>query len=173
MRTQSIFKHCKDVYTDASIIKKRAGMGIYSEFHNIERSYALAGLERDINRAELGAIFMALNMIGGIGDVCVYSDSITSLKLIDGRLKLDKYRILQDCVHQMITNWNGQIEFCKVKAHSGNKGNDIADHLARCGAEKQGSVKKLLLPDDIVSLKNYDGNTYETILKFNKILHML
>lgn len=136
------------VYTDASVMKNSSGIGIWCEKRGMCKSLGLKG-RVDVNRAELAAVFVALAVLDYKGDVTVCTDSVTSLMLIEGTLRKERYRLLTECINYMVENWDGEVRFELVKGHSGNKGNDKADNLARNAAKS--SIKYIDLPDDITS----------------------
>ncbi len=150
--TDLLFDGC--VYTDASVVNKSAGIGIWSEYYNINNSWALKGLI-DVNRAELGAILIALISLNYTGNVNILSDSLTSLKLISGSIDLAKFSLITHCIQYMKSNWQGDLHFRKVKGHSGNIGNEHADSLAYEGVMYI-RKKHIYLPDDIFGKENRD-----------------
>ena len=138
---------CKHVYTDASVMKHRSGVGVYYEEKGVETSLGIKG-KIDVNRAELAAMFVALACLDNRDDVMLYTDSVTSLKLLDGTLKNKKYTVLVDCIQYMVNKWDGEVSFELVKGHSGNRGNDKAERLARYGAGNE-NHPCIDLPDDL------------------------
>lgn len=88
--------------------------------------------KKEINTGELAAIYMALLCRPG-RNVEVYTDSATALELLSGRLYKKKYQLLVDCIHHVSNTMYDSVTYTKVKSHSGNPGNDIADMLARMG----------------------------------------
>lgn len=150
--TDLLYEGC--VYTDASIINKIAGIGIWSKYYEISNSWSLKGNNLvDINRSELGAILIALIKLNYQGNVHILSDSLTSLKLINGSISIDKFSLITHCIQYMRDNWQGEIKFKKVKGHSGNIGNENADKLAHNGVINHCKNKPLYLPDDIFGKK--------------------
>lgn len=168
--TDLLYEGC--VYTDASIINKVAGIGIWSNHYELNNSWALKNNSLiDINRAELGAILIALIKLDYNGDVHILSDSLTSLKLINGSIELEKFSLITRCVQYMRDNWKGIIKFKKVKGHSGNIGNENADKLAHVGVVNHCQTKPLYLPDDIFTKDK--GQDIKQILDITKNINEL
>lgn len=164
--TDLLYDGC--VYTDASIMNKIAGIGIWSDRYELNNSWSLKG-HLDINRAELGAILIALLKLNYEGNVHILSDSLTALKLINGSIQLDKFSLIANCVQYMRDNWSGSINFKKVKGHSGNIGNENADRLAHNGVMNHYHHKPLYLPDDIFG----KGKINSDILDIKEILNTI
>lgn len=170
-RSQVISKSAQEVYTDASLMhRNKMAIGIWSSHYDIQSSYKLKGYS-DINRAEMGAILYALlytkNM--GYNDVNILTDSATSLRLIHDNNKIckSKYIILSDSIKHIKSNWKGNIQFTKVKAHSRNVGNNNADQLARYGNVSKDNIKTIILPDDIICYREYNRDCIDDLL--NKV----
>ena len=90
--------------------------------------------KKDINRAELAAIYMGL-LLAGPDVLSVHTDSATALNLLKGSLCIEKYSMLVFAIKSITAvKYNGIVKYNKVKAHSGVRGNDIADALARHAA---------------------------------------
>ena len=162
--TDLLYDGC--VYTDASVMHRIAGIGIWSEYYKLNNSGSLKGLI-DINRAELGAIFIALLKLNYQGNVYILSDSITALQLINGSIDIYKFSLIAKCIQYMRDNWNGSIKFKKVKGHSGNIGNENADRLAHDGVINHYKRKQLYLPDDIFG----KGKINSDVFDMKDILH--
>lgn len=117
------------VYTDASISKRRGGIGVWIE--NTQQHYRFRVHERDdINMAELLAILCGL-LLAGEGDIVIVTDSLISIKLIRGEMYNKKYSLLVDCIWRMMDEKNRCVSIKKVASHTGVEGNEIADYLAR------------------------------------------
>jgi len=125
-------------HTDASIKKHRGGVGLV--FRTDGDGYAsktvfgaTASETIDINRLELSAIFLALETADPAANLVVYSDSQTALDQLLSPKIHKKYRVLTERVLQALEEREGPAFFSKVKAHSGNAGNELADRLAGAG----------------------------------------
>lgn len=164
--TDLLYEGC--VYTDASIMNKMAGIGIWSNHYEFSNSWSLKGM-LDINRAELGAILVALIKLNYEGNVHILSDSLTSLKLINGSLQLDKFSLITHCIHYIKDNWKGILKFKKVKGHSGNIGNENADKLAHDGVMNHHTNKCIYLPDDLYKGEKRDHNIKDIVSNFKNI----
>ena len=141
-------------YSDASIRANRGGIGFVSRNANDDAYtfHARAHETKDINRLELSAIFTSIAMVDPDLDTLVFTDSQTSISNIVTKMKRTKYDKLAKFVLQLSKERNGHVYVSKVKAHSGDPGNDEADRLA-----KQGTVsdKLLILPDEFASVDEW------------------
>jgi ribonuclease HI len=113
------------VYTDASIIKDNCGIGIWFPLTDESFQYRIKLI--DINYAELFAIYVALLI--STKQLTVYTDSLTAINLLCKINYNNKYADLLLKIHNIMSTRT--VNLIKVKAHSGDKGNDIADSLAR------------------------------------------
>jgi ribonuclease HI len=152
------------VFSDGSCIHNgrpgaRAGVGVYATENGKEihrHSAPLLKSEPQTNqRAELQALFYAMNYINGIGSPVseLYTDSQYSIQCITswcvgwkarGWLKADKKPVLhQDILKPMVDLWDSIKEnttIHHVAAHTGrqdviSKGNAMADLLATSATE--------------------------------------
>ena len=123
------------LYTDASI-RNHIGLGAYIPY-NVFFSISIPG-KKDINRAELAAIYIGLLIAPPFypKPLLVYSDSITALNLLYGKSNSKKYDMLIQAIHNIahVKYGDGLVQYHKVKGHSGIVGNEIADLLARQSA---------------------------------------
>jgi len=153
------------IFTDASLIKK-AGIGIYYQTATIQipiqipiQKYYYIDGKKDINRAELAAIYAGLLLYPPVqmekptplSHIDLFSDSITAINLIEDRTYNAKFDTLVQCIRYLSSKKysNTNIIYTKVKAHSGIKENDIAHYLARCGADRTGDANPQIfyIPD--------------------------
>ena len=95
------------------------------------------------NRAELVAIMVALEAHPDSDDLTIYTDSLGSLQNI--RKQIDHPTRLRECKHQKLLEdivarlgaramAGSQTHLYKVRSHTGIKGNDEADRLAKDAA---------------------------------------
>lgn len=168
-----------EIYTDASIRYNHIGIGIWSEplkmksrkicQPKINMSRRLKGL-LDVNRAELAAIFCALLYVYKnprvYKNAIICTDSSIALECIKGTVYCEKFSVLVYCIHYLLfKNKKSQIRFKKVKGHSGLKGNDHADSLARIATEKDNSTKYMTLPDNhFTSIYNLDEEKLKLLI---------
>lgn len=147
------------VYTDASIIDRQIGIGIWSEDTRFElQKYmyveGVYGHDIDINRGELLAILYALMHLKSFTNhytplnVTIMTDSITAIKLLKGSVYCTKFETIVTSILDLIRSWNGRITIKKVKGHSGDIGNDNADFLARYGVVNRKSGESFLVPPE-------------------------
>ncbi len=116
------------LYTDASLTKKMSIGGYIPSI--LTYSYVIDG-KRDINRAELVAIYVGL-LLAPCNNIQVLTDSETALYYIKGHHRNNKFNKVLDCIEYLSDiKYNNNIIYTKVKAHSGNVGNEIADSLAK------------------------------------------
>lgn len=140
-------------YSDASIRGGRGGVGfISSPANNVGYSFNARVHEiRDINRLELSAIFTSIAMCDPSLDTLIFTDSQTSItNIVATGGKRTKYDKLAKFVLQLTEERLGNVYVSKVKAHSGDKGNDAADRLAKTGTT---SDTILICPDEFESVK--------------------
>lgn len=154
-----------EIYTDGSFIKNKNGIkcgyGIYfpnNEYKSIGRKFTHAPITN--NRAELYAIFKTIilcniineqriiNNIKKIKEIIIYTDSDYCVKSLtiwyknwvkNGKKYLNKDII--DLIIDAMKNVDFKIKLKHVRAHTGKNdpqsiGNDIADRLAKKGANK-------------------------------------
>ncbi|AGE56416.1 RNase H [Paramecium bursaria Chlorella virus NE-JV-1] len=135
-------------YTDASIRQSKGGIGV----HGIANGFSARVAERrDINRIELAAIFCGLYLADTESDLYMFSDSQTALHSITS-FKRTKYDKLARFVIEFAEERVGSVFVAKVKAHSGNEGNDAADRLAKLGTISQ---NEFIMPDEFSSLDEW------------------
>lgn len=139
-------------YSDASIRGGRGGVGfISSPVNNVGYSFNARVHEiRDINRLELSAIFTSIAMCNPSLDTLIFTDSQTSITNIVAKGKRTKYDKLAKFVLQLAEERLGNVYVSKVKAHSGDRGNDAADRLAKTGTT---SDTILVCPDEFESVE--------------------
>lgn len=141
-------------YSDASIRGGRGGVGfVSSRATNISYSFNARVVHetRDINRLELSAIFTSIAMCNPSLDTLIFTDSQTSITNIVAKGgKRTKYDKLAKFVLQLAEERFGNVYVSKVKAHSGDAGNDAADRLAKTGTM---SDTILVCPDEFESVE--------------------
>lgn len=86
------------------------------------------------NRMELMAIIEALQFHASAETVIIHSDSLLSINCAKGIWRRKKNKDLWK-VYDLVSK-NIQITWVKVKAHSGDKYNDLVDKLAKNGRPK-------------------------------------
>jgi ribonuclease HI len=147
------------VYTDGSRMEvvegeefqAGAGFVIMSEHSaNEKQSFALG--ERTVFMGEICAIREAcksiiLNGLFDEGDIVILCDSQAAIKA------LDSYNVTSKLVDQTIDALNmvvgvneSKLPIRWIKAHAGHDGNEIADEMAKLGAQGEGTVISLGIP---------------------------
>lgn len=134
--------HPNVLYTDASL-KKYIGIGGYAPGC---LSYSLMiGGKKDINRAELAAIYAGMLLVP-YDRLQVVTDSITAIDLLNKKHSHNKYQSLVDCMLFVCDKkFGGRVDYKKVKSHSGVFENDVADMLA--GTASCGVGRSFVMPD--------------------------
>jgi ribonuclease HI len=135
------------IYTDGSQLKNRDGTtSLGAGMHNATTGQNVrinpGGLDSTYtnNRAELVAIMVALATHPDDADLTIYTDSLGSLQNI--RKQIDHPSRLRECKHQKLLEdivarlgaramGGSQTHLYKVRSHTGIKGNDAADRLAK------------------------------------------
>lgn len=136
------------VYTDGSLRRSRGGIGIYSD---VLKYSARVRENKDINRIELGAIFASISMKDPVEDLMIFTDSQTSLNAL-AAYKRTKYDKLAKFILEYVSERQGSVFVTKVKAHSGNVGNEAADSLAKLGTS---SDTEFVFPDEFSNLDEW------------------
>jgi ribonuclease HI len=117
------------VYTDGSCRNKSGGWGFISI--DIDCEFHISGGERNTtnNRMELQAVIEAVKFHKCNKQILIVTDSEWTMKGCQGINKrnknLDLFEIYDRVSRHKIIRWE------KVKAHSGDKYNDIVDELAK------------------------------------------
>jgi len=154
---KKVNERVKIAHTDASIRKKKGGVGICDRVSDTDFAYwntfsASVNETKDINRIELGAIFASIALTDVFSDILIYSDSLTSINNIVHVSKKSKYDKLASFTLKLARERKGNVYISKVKAHSGNIGNEYADELAKDGTE---STLSFILPDEFSSIDEW------------------
>ena len=100
-------------------------------------------------KAELIAIWSMLLTIPSEAEVIVYTDSLAAICAMESGFSLETARralkqsnfLLTEKIVDLIKTKNIHLELNKVKAHSNNKWNDLADKLAKKGCEASETIQ--------------------------------
>jgi ribonuclease HI len=141
----SILARCQHVlYKDGSVKGGSAGLGI--NYHSMKRyeCYSLPPVCRpDNNHAELAAIFVAILRTPETFETTLFTDSEACIRMLRSGSPDKRFKVLVECTRWLQYRRKHAVVIRKVKAHSGNMGNDRADALAKLGRSRQ----SLILPD--------------------------
>ena len=120
------------IYTDGSCIKNPNGPGgggvILIEEDGYEYYFADGNISTTNNRMELTAIIEAVSMIKKNEECIIYSDSQLSINCATGKWKRKSNLYLWSNYEKL--SKNKKINFQWVKAHNGNKYNEMVDKIA-------------------------------------------
>jgi ribonuclease HI len=140
------------VYTDGSVRKTDmyCGIGVwYDDLCSRNMSYRVDG-RLDSNRAELCAIFAAISTSDLQMPLCLYTDSMTSMTLLQNYYYNNKthpsYDILLYYISLCLDLRNKDTTLIKVPAHKDVHGNVEADKLAKSA----GSDSFFWVPDNTI-----------------------
>ncbi|XP_062557446.1 uncharacterized protein LOC134222318 [Armigeres subalbatus] len=127
--------------SNASKIEESCGIGVFCEFTNRSISLKLE-LETCITTAELFAILVALNHLNdeNIVGAVLFTDSLSSCQMIEG----DIIEIASSL--KVTIQW--------IPSHIGIKGNDIADELAKAGANSEEVLENGIFKHDAFNIFN-------------------
>lgn len=154
VHNERIAKRTIIAFTDASIRKSGSGVGIASR--SSDDGYASQTTlrakqpgARDINELEMSAIFLALETTDREADIVVYTDSQTAIDQVTGVGATKKYERLAQLILRAGRSRPASTSVCKVKAHSGNEGNELADALAAEGTRSAYAFELPRVGDDL------------------------
>lgn len=141
------------VYTDASIMEGKVGIGIYIEETEEQIAHTIRHMI-SIKSAEIFAIFMAINYMITMGkrDIVVFTDSKSSCVSLINTMKdnNDKY-YEQKIIKLANSNPDCRFTIQWVPAHIGVKGNEIVDSIAKKAITNQNiNVEIKLSPNDVI-----------------------
>jgi len=125
------YKDSVHIYTDASkTINNKTSAAFCIPSLHIEHSARLTD-NISIFTAELTAIKLALLWIINTltEDVCIFSDSYSSLQAITSGKSVSRPNLLTD-VLDLISKYHKTVKFIWLPSHIGIKGNELADRLA-------------------------------------------
>ncbi|XP_026471243.1 uncharacterized protein LOC113375526 [Ctenocephalides felis] len=142
------------IYTDGSKLDQKVGCAIYLENLNIKLGYKLPDFA-SIFTAEIFAIKKAIELIQRhkIMKTVIFTDSKSSIETLQNLYNKTQtsdilfYEVWFDIIRLMRIEYT--IKIIWIKAHSGIKGNEIADKLAK-QATKNGSIMHVATYKDYV-----------------------
>lgn len=155
---------------------KKTGIGMYIP-ECVSKYYSLISGNKckvkDVNTAELSAIYVGLLINPSNQHINVYSDSITAINLLENKLHNTKFNTIVSCIKYVsILKYKNNVNYVKVKGHSGVYGNEMAHHLARSGAsESNNSTNVFYIPEsNKTNTLSLEDIILENVYK-NSLLH--
>ncbi|XP_029717331.2 uncharacterized protein LOC115260553 [Aedes albopictus] len=138
------------IYTDASNDGERSGIGIYHEARNIRISLRLQHTVC-IMSAEIEAIYVALQYISGsdITGAVIMTDSKSGCELIQNNSSKRERDQVIDNILELAARSGTAIQW--IPGHTGVKGNEMADQLAKAGTSSEKICKNKLLIHDVMN----------------------
>jgi len=155
MNITTNINHLKDIdiYTDGSLLDLgksscKMGIGWFIANNNTQKQQFQASIERfpSSTKAEIIAVLTALLVCPKQSNVNIFLDSLSTINTFtkifkDYRLTHARRLKLPNCwewviIEQIITKLELNIVLHKIKGHSNNKQNDLADKLAKEGRSK-------------------------------------
>jgi ribonuclease HI len=140
-----------DIFIDGAIdielqTTRRKGIGIYYR-ESAQPISAKAHTARDSTQTELQAICLAITTSLPYQHICLHTDSSKAIRAIQKEANTAKQQVRRAyntelrAIQKTIREKNLQIEWIKVKAHSNNQSNNLADQLAKAGKTSNNTVK--------------------------------
>lgn len=116
--------------------------------------------EKNSNNAEMAAIFFAVLLSDPVKDLTVFTDSeacLTKLNKTQQNCSVDdRLTRVAKTVAWVASHRTGATQFVKIKAHSGVRGNEDADTLARDGNRRPPWPRVPRWKDpDVATVKRY------------------
>ncbi len=122
------------MYTDGSCSGNPGpgGWGVVLTAKNKQKQLSGYLPQTTNNEAELYAVLQGLRAIKASCNVKVYTDSQNAIGWLSGRYKCKKPHLVQirNQIWETILDKNISVSYVKVKGHSGDPLNDLADALA-------------------------------------------
>ncbi|XP_047999780.1 uncharacterized protein LOC125236904 [Leguminivora glycinivorella] len=154
------------IFTDGSKTKEGTGCGVFSEDLNIHISKPL-GEHSTVFQAECVGIIEACNAIKRRqvkhGNILILSDSKSVLQALDSPKLTSK--LILEC-HQRLTEVceeDNKVTLQWIKGHSGSRGNDAADELAREGSATPAYGPEPIIPLPVSYRKNQLSQHYKQL----------
>ncbi|KAF6252680.1 hypothetical protein COO60DRAFT_1643801 [Scenedesmus sp. NREL 46B-D3] len=166
--------HQQLAFTDASLLYRSrpssaaAGLGLWfgaKDSRNLAAAIVEPPSMRDINRYELGAMYMAMLHVGATDDLVIATDSMCAIKMVEDPSRAKpKYRVLLHAIGRLMQHrlerGGSTTELRKVKAHSGCLGNEQADRLAKQAARSSRAGASVVLPDEALACLVLHGEDF-------------
>lgn len=117
------------IYTDGSVINEIGGSGLYIPEWHLKVSIRLPGTKHTNQRAELYAVIEAIKIASNRSNkpllICTDSQYVIG-QHYSSKINSDLWNTLKKISDGLI------IKYLKIKAHSNDIYNDIADQLSKC-----------------------------------------
>ena len=160
--TETLYKWNPKIYTDASKMDEKCGIGIYYKCDEIEYHAKLKN-ETSIMTAELTAIKTALDYINvnEIADAVIFTDSKTSCMYLKRNTESKEKCKLASEIIQIAHKNNTIIQW--IPSHVNIEGNEIADEMAKSGLTSDYIISNKILAIDAIKIFQTEKNK-----KFNE-----
>uniref|UniRef100_U9UAV0 ribonuclease H n=2 Tax=Rhizophagus irregularis (strain DAOM 181602 / DAOM 197198 / MUCL 43194) TaxID=747089 RepID=U9UAV0_RHIID len=174
------FTNLVEFYTDGSLKidddNPRMGFGwIFTSDTSLNIKFSGATTQwPSSTRAEIMAVLTCLIVCPSNSSINIFTDSqcmidtftsLSNYKLTPKRKQKINNIILWQAIQQIIAELNLQVQFTKVKAHSGVEYNDIADRLAKNGCDSNKMIS--ISPKGVKAQKGYIMFNNDTIIDHN------
>jgi ribonuclease HI len=154
------------VYTDGSYSEGKAGSGIYFSDKNPKNQKIRTPGTQTNNAAEIYAAITAILLIPENTPVELRTDSALLVNVLTKRNRSHRRSNLASMIAHLLNivkKKPAQVTVTKVKAHSGEHGNEMADKLAKIGRKKAENPTKI--PGNFIKFRDtlLEGNIRKSL----------
>nr|XP_029732488.1 uncharacterized protein LOC115268543 [Aedes albopictus] len=146
----SKYEKCTKIFTDASKIEDRCGIGVYDQTNNFMLKLKLQNTVC-IMSAELEAIYVALQYLEKrqIYNAVILTDSKSGCELIRSQMDNNEQ---DEVIFSIIRKAAGMMTRIQwIPGHVNVQGNETADRLAKLGLDQTEAVVNKMFPHDAIS----------------------